>query len=316
MGLGLAGERIVVVRWSGPTRALRLDTHRGRLSLSTAGAVFGHNGGENTVSVAATRVATAGGGAFTGGSANPVETYSSDGPRRIFYDPDGTAITPGNVLFGTGGGRDLQKPDLTAADCVATTTPGFISFCGTSAAAPHAAAIAALLKSTPSQPSGAQALGTLFATALDVNPAGRDRNAGAGIAMAYGAVSALAPLGFHTATPCRVFDTRQATGPTAGAPVACGGNRDFTIVGGSCAVPPGAKTVSLNLTVTQPSLPGDLRVFASGASAPLASNLHYSAGQTRANNAIAPLGAGGQMAVRCGPSGTAHVIADVNGYFE
>ena len=118
MGNGFTGERIVVVRWSGPAKALRLDTHRGRLSLATAGAVFGHNGGESTVSVAATRVATASGSAFTGGSANPIEAYSSDGPRRIFYNPNGSAITPGNVLFGTGGGgtsRSRTSPRPTAS---------------------------------------------------------------------------------------------------------------------------------------------------------------------------------------------------------
>jgi len=319
MGSGSAGERIVVVRWSGPDKALRLDTHRGRLSLSTARAVFGHNGGENTVSVAAAHVATASGGAFTGGSANPVETYSSDGPRRIFYNPDGTAITPGNVLFGTGGGRELQKPDLTAADCVTTTTPGFSSFCGTSAAAPHAAAIAALLKSTPNQPSTGQSVAAMFATALDVNPAGRDRDAGAGIAMANlaaGALTSIPTVNFYTLSPCRVFDTRQVTGPTAGAALTCGGDRDFTIVGWACGVPSGAKAVSLNVTVTQPSAAGNLRLFASGAPAPLVSSLNYVAGQTRANNAIAPLSSAGQMAVRCSPSGTAHVIVDVNGYFQ
>ena len=120
-----------------------------RLARATAGAVFGHNGGDSTVSVAAVNVSTAGGGAFTGGATNPIQTYSSDGPRRIFFNPNGTEITPGNVLFGSEWGRDLKKPDITAADCVTTTTPGFISFCGTSAAASHAAAIAALLPSRP-----------------------------------------------------------------------------------------------------------------------------------------------------------------------
>ena len=315
MGFGFAGERIVIVLYSGTARALRLDTNRGRLSIATKGAVFGHNGGENTISVAAAHVATASGGAFTGGSANPVEAYSSDGPRRIFYNPNGTAITPGNVLFGTGGGRELQKPDLTAADCVTTTTPGFISFCGTSAAAPHAAAIAALLKSAPNNPSVGQALAAMFSTALDVDPAGRDRDAGVGIVMANAAVTALTPLDFYTVSPCRVFDTRQVTGPTAGAPLTCGSDRDFTIMG-ACGVPSGAKAVSLNVTVTQPSAAGNLRLFASGAPAPLVSSLNYVAGQTRANNAIAPLSSAGQMAVRCAPSGTAHVIVDVNGYFR
>ena len=67
----------------------------------------------------------------------------SDGPRRVFFEADGTAITPG--VFDSTGGELRQKPDLAAADCVSTASPGFATFCGTSAAAPHAAAIAALL---------------------------------------------------------------------------------------------------------------------------------------------------------------------------
>ena len=39
--------------------------------------------------------------------------------------------------------------------------------------------------------------------------------------------------------------------------------------------------------------------------------------QARANNTIAVLNALGQVAVRCSqPSGTVHVVLDVNGYFE
>ena len=173
MGQGFFDERIVVVRFSGPARALRVDTFRGRLSLATAGAVFGHNGGESTVSVAATNVGFAPpGGPFTGGAANPIESYSSDGPRRLFFNPNGTAITPGNVLFATNGGRSVEKPDITAADCVRTAfvSGPFFNFCGTSASAPHAAAIAALMKSLPGSPSGDQALAAMFSTALDVNP--------------------------------------------------------------------------------------------------------------------------------------------------
>jgi hypothetical protein len=318
MGGGYAGERIVVVRWSGPTRALRLDTNRGRLSLSTARAIFGHNGGGSTISVAATNVSTAGGGAFTGGATNPVETYSSDGPRRIFYNPDGSAVTPGNVLFATYGGQDLQKPDLTAADCVTTTTPGYTSFCGTSAAAPHAAAIAALLKSGPDNPSTGQALAAMFATALDVNPAGRDQDSGVGIPradLAAAVLTTIPALNFYTLSPCRVFDTRQTAGPTGGTPLTCNTDYDFTMVGGSCGVPSNAKAVSLNLTVVAPTAQGNVRLFASGAPAPLVSNQNYVAGQTRPNNAIAPLSASGKISVRCEPSVTAHVVADVNGYF-
>jgi hypothetical protein len=226
-------------------------------------------------------------------------------------------ITPGNVLFGTGGGRSLQKPDITAADCVVTTSPPpFNPFCGTSAAAPHAAALAALLKSMSGAPTGAQVHAAMLSIALDIDAPGPDRNSGVGIPMASLAVNPLTSLSFYTVNPCRVFDTRQVTGPTAGAPLSCGTDRNFTIVGGTCGVPSGARSVSLNVTVTQPSATGNLRLFASGTPAPLVSSLNYATGQTRGNNAIAPLSSGGQMAVRCAPSGTAHVIVDVNGYFR
>jgi hypothetical protein len=88
------------------------------------------------------------------------------------------------------------------------------------------------------------------------------------------------------------------------------------MVGGSCGVPSGAKAISLNVVVTAPSTAGNVRVFAAGGPAPQASSLNYSAGQTRANNAIAPLSSNGKMSVRCQPSGTTHVIVDVNGYFQ
>jgi len=310
MGFGNSGEKIVVVRWSGATKALRLDTNRGQLTWAGARAIVGHNGAEHAISVAATNVATAAGGVFTGGTANPIEVYSSDGPRRMFYNPDGSPKTPGNVLFGTGGGQELQKPDITAGDCVTVTTPGFSPFCGTSAAAPAAAAIAALLKSVPSVPTGAQVLSTMLATTLDVSPSGRDRNAGAGIAMAYSAVSTFFPLEFYTLSPCRVFDTRS------GAPLTCGTDRTFTVAGPGCGVPVGAKSVSFNVTVTGPTAAGTLRLFAAGDPVPLVSSVNYAAGQTRGNNGVAPLNAAGQMAARCSPSGTAHVILDVNGYFR
>jgi uncharacterized repeat protein (TIGR01451 family) len=204
MDFGYAGEKIVVVRWSGPPKALRLDTNRGELTYATAGAVVGHNGGESTISVAATDgLIPEPGDLFVGGAANPVEPYSSDGPRRIFYNPDGTAITPGNVLFGTGGGQDLQKPDITAADCVTTTTPGFISFCGTSAAAPHAGAIAALLLSASPTPTPALVRAAMGATALDIEAAGVDRDSGHGIVMADRALAA-ADLGVTMTGPASV----------------------------------------------------------------------------------------------------------------
>jgi subtilisin family serine protease len=182
-------DRIVVILWSGSPRALRLDTSRGQLSIRTAGSTFGHNAGASTVTAAATywNSARTGTRPFVGAS-NPIEPFSSDGPRKIFYAPDGTPITPGNLLFSTNGGVTLQKPDLTAADGVSTKTPGFLPFFGTSAAAPHAAGIAALVLSARPGWSPADVVNAMRASSLDSMAPGVDRDSGAGIAMALAAV--------------------------------------------------------------------------------------------------------------------------------
>ena len=188
-----AGDRIVVIRWSGSpgqsVRALNLETNGGVLSARTTGATYGHNAGGNTITVAATswNSARIGTKAFTG-LANSVEVFSSDGPRKMFYNANGTAITPGNVLFGTNGGTTLLKPDITAADGVATKTPTFFPFYGTSAAAPHAAAIAALVKSAKPSLTNIQIRNILLNTALDNMAPGWDRDGGYGVVMALTAV--------------------------------------------------------------------------------------------------------------------------------
>ena len=105
----------------------------GQFGLATAGQTHGHSAVAQAFSVAAVDAALADGGAFTGGPTNPVELFSSDGPRRIFFDSEGTAYTPGKLLFSNGGGERRHKPDITAADGVATSVPGFATFFGTSA---------------------------------------------------------------------------------------------------------------------------------------------------------------------------------------
>jgi subtilisin family serine protease len=87
-----------------------------------AGSVFGHAGTRKAIAV----------GAINAGS-NSVAFYSSNGPARIDY--------PSFEL--------RAKPDIAATDGVAVTGAGGFSspFFGTSAAAPHAAAVAAQLLS-------------------------------------------------------------------------------------------------------------------------------------------------------------------------
>ena len=188
----VAGNRIVVAKKAAASAlALRLDSLRGTLSVATTGSTYGHNGGQNTVTTAAVywNSAKTGTKPFVGGAANPTETFSSDGPRKIFFNPNGTPVTPGNLLFGTNGGITYSKPDITAADGVSTKTPGFLPFYGTSAAAPNAAAIAALVKSARPTYTNVQILTALKATALDIRAAGIDRDSGSGIVMGKEAVT-------------------------------------------------------------------------------------------------------------------------------
>jgi Calx-beta domain len=139
-----------------------------------------------------------------------------------------------------------------------------------------------------------------------------------------GGVAVADPLGtgkiydngaFFTVPPCRIVDTRGATGPLGGPALNGSSTRPFTLTG-SCGIPTGAKAVALNVTVTGATRAGDLRLYAGGAAPPLASTVNFGIGQTRSNNAIVPLSASlGQISVRNNqPSGTVHVIVDVAGY--
>src|SRR4029450_84724 len=157
MGGNAGGNRIVVLQHNGAAnRAINLTTNRGRLdqTLATAGNVRGHNGSNTPVTAAPTPAAGAIGpppnpvGPYPGtfNSANLAELFSSDGPRRMYFDFAG-AFLPGapaaNFTFATGG-VVYQKPGLNTGDGGGAGGPGFNPFYGTSAAAPHTAATGGL----------------------------------------------------------------------------------------------------------------------------------------------------------------------------
>lgn len=206
-GTSFINKRFVIVKAaSAAPRFLHFDTGRGYITIATNGVTRGHSAVPAAFSTAATPAAApadpgvaagriaANPGPFPGPftSANTTEGFSSDGPRHVFYNVDGTPITPGN-LSSTGGAIRL-KPDITAADGVHTTLPaasGLNPFYGTSASAPHAGAIAALLKSynislTPAQ------VRSIFTgpAAIDIDAPGYDITAGYGIVDAYSALAA------------------------------------------------------------------------------------------------------------------------------
>jgi uncharacterized repeat protein (TIGR01451 family) len=123
-------------------------------------------------------------------------------------------------------------------------------------------------------------------------------------------------LDFHTLTPCRLFDTRN---PASGGPfpLEAGSIRALAPYLSDCGVPATAQAVAVNVTVTEPTATGNLRLYPAGLPVPSVSTLNYWAGQTRGNNAVVSLNHNHAFAVRVGqPSGTVHVIIDVFGYFE
>jgi hypothetical protein len=200
----LTNNRLVVFQKTGAAdRFFHLVLFRGTLAVHTAGETHGHSAASGAFTVAATPAA----GAFSTGyptgpypnpfdASNLVELFSSDGPRRIFFNGDSTPITAGN--FSSTGGQVLNKPDITAADGVSVTgVGGFGSpFYGTSAAAPSAAAVAALVIAAQPTLTPAQVRAALTATAVDIMGAGFDRDSGDGIVMAWEAINSLGVTGY------------------------------------------------------------------------------------------------------------------------
>jgi predicted outer membrane repeat protein len=124
------------------------------------------------------------------------------------------------------------------------------------------------------------------------------------------------PLDYFSLTPCRLLDTRWATGPLGGPALDAGSSRTFA-VWNVCKIPATARALSINVTATRADAAGHLRLHPASQLVPGTSALNFSAGVTRANNAVLALGSDGDFTIYCGmASGSTHVIVDVTGYFE
>jgi hypothetical protein len=144
-------------------------------------AVFGHAGAESAIAVAAVPYS----------DSNRIERYSSRGPVTHLFGP---VEGPGPALP-LGVPDVIAKPDLAATDCGVTTFFAFPSegkwrFCGTSAAAPHAAAVAALIRQAKPTLPAQQVRDTLEETAAPVGGFPADA-AGAGRVDAFAAIASL-----------------------------------------------------------------------------------------------------------------------------
>jgi hypothetical protein len=121
--------------------------------------------------------------------------------------------------------------------------------------------------------------------------------------------------GFYTLAPCRLLDTRDPAGESGGPALAAQTQRRFPAAL-RCGVPATARAISANATVTGATAGGYVVVFA-GDRAPSTSTVNYGGGQTRATQAMVELTPTGTLSIGCGqPTGSAHVVLDVNGYFE
>lgn len=197
-----SGDRVVVSLFSSGAAIpppFYLSVFRGEVddALATTGATRGHSAVVGAYSTAATPAAVSFDGISPNGPfpalfgpANASESFSADGPRKVLLSPGGDELTPGDRSFATGGQR-RAKPDVTAADGVSTSAPGFSTFYGTSAAAPHAAAIAALIKGARPSLSATVLRDTLNGTAIDIEAPGVDRDTGVGIVMPSPALAAI-----------------------------------------------------------------------------------------------------------------------------
>jgi subtilisin family serine protease len=177
---GAPGDKVVVTLNSGVERPLRLYLIGGTLTQATSSAVYGHSAAKNCIGVAAVPALDAVGGPFD--RTQQVEDFSSDGFRTYYFDPSGKKQT-----------FTVRTPQIAAADGVTTSVAGFTRFYGTSAAAPHAAAIAALIWSNDRTQKAEDVKSIMYGSTIDIMGSGFDRESGNGIVMVDRAFAKIGP---------------------------------------------------------------------------------------------------------------------------
>jgi subtilisin family serine protease len=143
--------------------------------------IYGHAGAASAISLAAVPFS----------DSAEVEEYSSRGPVTHYFGP----VSGNTPALPLGSPEEVAKPDIAATDCGATTffasfVGGIWRFCGTSAAAPHAAAVAALVRQAKPTLPEQQVRDALTESATPVGSFGPDA-AGAGLVNAFAAIAGL-----------------------------------------------------------------------------------------------------------------------------
>ena len=168
------------MRFGGGT-SVTIDEHD-----TASGSLFGHPAARGAIAVGAAFYAET--PAF-GLSPPLLEPFSSAGPAEIVISPAGDRVQ-----------EQRAKPTFVAPDGGDTTffvprvdfePNGRPNFFGTSAAAPHAAGVAALLLGEVPGMSSASVASVLAESALDMGSAGPDADSGAGLIQADASLAAL-----------------------------------------------------------------------------------------------------------------------------
>lgn len=229
------------------------------------------------------------------------------GARTPEYDVFGQWVVPGaSCAFALSTSR-LQIPPTGGPAPVEVATPAGCTW--------NASSPAAWIRV---QGTGSRSGSGLLWMEVDAN-AGGTRSATlqvAGNQLVVEQAASLDPPGlrFVPVTPCRVSDTRNATGPFGGPFLSAGSSRSFSIPQSGCGIPSRAQAYSLNVTVVPRGPLGWLTLWPTGQPRPTASTLNSYGGDVVANAAIVPAGTNGEVSVYV--SDASEVILDISGYFE
>lgn len=237
-GFGSLLVEIIIRKFSGTPQTLEMNFNLdGDLTEFNVpeDAIFGHPAAPGVLATAA----------FDWKTPNTIESFSSHGPSSIISPSDATISTRAAIT------ELRQKPEFSAPDCVSTTVPGFTTFFGTSAAAPHAAAVAALVleaieftesnatlgDTTIAKRQVVEVKNALTSTAVDLGQPGFDNISGFGRINAFAAVQSVLAAG-PTPTPTPIVPTGQPTAsptptPTDGPTPASTGDGSS---GGGCSL--------------------------------------------------------------------------------
>ena len=237
-GFGSLLVEIIIRKLSGTPQTLEMNFNLdGDLTEFNVpeDAIFGHPAAPGVLATAA----------FDWKTPNTIESFSSHGPSSIISPSDATISTRAAIT------ELRQKPEFSAPDGVSTTVPGFTTFFGTSAAAPHAAAVAALVleaieftesnatlgDTTIAKRQVVEVKNALTSTAVDLGQPGFDNISGFGRINAFAAVQSVLAAG-PTPTPTPIVPTGQPTAsptptPTDGPTPASTGDGSS---GGGCSL--------------------------------------------------------------------------------